>query len=158
MALKVKTPVTVGGRTFQTPWITPAISTGAYTAKDAMGTPFTVDFGCTSGIIQTIILTDMDLEDDEIDVLFFRSGITQSADNAVFDLTDSEKRLFIGAQKIAASNYFDLNDNSVACVPNVGIAFADLIDQRVTVQLVNRGAGTYAAVDDLQISFVVLQD
>ncbi len=129
------------------------IDTTVMVTADALGTKttFTVP---EEGVIETLRFTDLDNEDVAIDALLFNADITSGANGVAYDMADVDAAKFIGQVKISNADYSSLVDNSVAVVPNVGLAY-ECPGGVMTVQFVVRGAPTYAAAGDLSASFVI---
>lgn len=159
---KVTNPIVAGGKTGMVDWIVvPGIGPGvAYVADDTMGTQFRVPLGTTSGIIQTVLIGDMDKERLGFEILFFREPITQIADNAPFQPSDVDRTKFAGHITVLAGDYAGVSgfaDNAFATLRNVGFAFVAPAGWLIA-QLVTRGAPNYTAATDLSLAFIVLQD
>ena len=157
-------PPTQNPSTYTTEWIVvPGIVSGAaYTSGDQMGAPFWVPMGCTGGVIQALLVIDLDKEQLAFDVLTFQPSpgittITAVADNAAADFADADHVLFRGHIPVTISDYAALNDTAVATVRNVGLPFT-CPNGRILVNLVSRGAPNYTDKFDLSLAFVVLPD
>lgn len=129
------------------------IDTTVMVAADALGTKTTFIVP-EQGVIETLRFTDLDNEDAAIDVLLFNADITSGANGVAYDMADGDRTAYMGQIKISNSDYSSLADNSVAVVPNVGLAYS-CPSGVITVQLVVRTAPTYAADGDLSLSFVI---
>lgn len=136
--------------------VTPTVSTSpAYTAGDAVGglMTFTSAHGTSGGkfIIDTVTILDLAKQSAALDLVLFDQSFTASTDNAVFDPSDADAANVIGFVPIAAGNYADFNDWSVATVRNVGLAGALSGSTSLYGQLVARGTPTYAATTDIKV-------
>ena len=152
--------IPVSGLTVTIPlFIVPGIGSGAaYASGDAMGTLFTINTGCTTGMIQTLLVIDQDKEQLAFDVVLFKELFTPTADNSAFDAVDAELRdHFVGIIPVTASDYAAFNDNAAACVRNVGLSFT-APGRKLYGQLVTRGAPNYTAATDLSLGFSILAD
>ncbi len=129
------------------------IDTTIMVAADALGTTTTFDVP-EKGIIETLRLTDLDNEDAAIDFLLFNAAITSGSNGVAYDMADGDNGAYIGQVKVSNADYSSLVDNSVAAVPNVGLAYSCL-GGVITVQAVIRVAATYAAAGDISVSFVI---
>jgi hypothetical protein len=144
-------------------WIQPTITAGAYTAGDALGGR--LDFANAAreagggGTITKIVIIDRDSEDSPIDVVFFDQAFTATADNAPFDPSDADLANCIGYVDVAATDYADFSDNSVAAkASGLRMPFDyDLVAGGNTLfaQMVIRAANTYTATDDITIKITI---
>jgi hypothetical protein len=144
--------------------VTPVVTAaGAYTAGDALGGLLTfanaAEKGRGSGVVQTVILIDNDVEEDATELHLFNQTFTATADNAAFDPSDADLANYVGSINVSAGSYTAFTDNSVATVNNAGLAF-ELVSGGTSLfgQLVTRGTPTYAATDDVTVKITVLQD
>jgi len=141
---------------------TPTITAGAYSAADALGGKLTfasaVRVSGGSGVIYGVVITDAAKQDAEIEIVLFDRDFTATNDNAAFDPSDADLANIIGVIPVYASDYFDFNDNSVACVRSVGMPF--VVDSGTSLygQMVIRDGDTYAATDDITVKLLILQD
>jgi len=151
---------TVGGRTWDTGWITvPGIVAGAaYASGDAVGTRFAVPVGASSGFVQAVSVFDLDKESLAFDVFLFTEPFTPTADNAAMDVADDDRHKFLGHVGVTAADYAALNDSSVATVANVNLPFVLPGTQVLHAQLVTRGTPNYAGSQDLSVRFLVQRD
>ena len=144
---------------------TPAISAAAaYTAKDAIGGLITftnaafADVG--SGIIHSLTVVDNDSEEAPLQVHLFNQTFTASADNAIFSPSDADLNKFIGVVGVVDTDYFPLDDNSVATVTGLNLPFnlvsggTSLFAQIAT----ETGTPTYTAATDLTIRLGIVKD
>lgn len=149
--------------------VTPTVSaSSAYADGDAVGAEMLIDFGIADDsihaafVIQSISIVDKAKQDAEIDILFFDESVTPSADNATADFTDAALAgNFLGVVTVAASDYADLNDNSVATIKNVGLQLkmeTDGGDAKIYAYAVTRSTPTYASTSDLVFKFDLAAD
>jgi hypothetical protein len=140
----------------------PAISTSIYATGDALGGKLTFENAVGAGgagVLHAVTLVDLDKELAEVDLVLFDQDFTASSDNAVFDPTDADLANCIGVIKVRSSDYASFNDNAVACVTGVGLAFEGSGGTRnLYGQLVVRGTPTYTAASDIRVRITVLQD
>lgn len=133
----------------------------AYSAKDNIGGALDfVNAARASGgtvVIQSIQLVDIDHQDSAMDLVFFDRVITAPTDNAAFAPTNAELRECIGLISVAATDWHDMNTNSVAAYNNVGLE-AVLNGTDLFGYLVSRGTPTYTTVASLTVMVTVLQD
>lgn len=128
--------------------IRPVISTGAYTAADALGGLLTFP-GATrraglGGTILTVAVLDLTKQSAATDLVLFKKTFAATTDNAAFDPTDADAGNCIGFIPIAATDYAVFNDWSVACVRNVRFDYRLEDGTDLFGQLVTRGTPTYA--------------
>lgn len=150
----------VGQRRITTPLIVvPGLDTNAYGADDQVGTGFTVNVNCASGAIEGVILVDLGAQAAAaFDLLVFEASPTAVANNAAFDLVDSERGLFIGKITLPAAN-----QTVFGSTETIGSVFADPLLTFTAPAgvlyclLTTQGTPTYA-VGDLSLRFVVRQD
>lgn len=141
---------------------TPTIGTVAYTANDAVGGTLTfanpVRAVNKGGLIKTALLIDDDKEDAATDLVLFSAAFTATPDADAFDVTDADLENCIGVIQFGTADYHDFNDNSIAVIQNVDLAFTASGTSSLYGQLVTRGTPTYTAVTDLTVKLVIQQD
>ena len=146
---------------------TPTIGTSAYASGDLIGPKLTFENACRqkseggdegTGLIQSVVLTDLAKQDVSIDVIFFDTdpSNTTFTDNAPFDVADADLPNIIGVAQI--TTYADFNDNSVGWAANLELPF-DLKSRSNSLYaaMVSRGSPTYAA-SDLTLRVGIMQD
>lgn len=140
---------------------TPTVSSGsAYAVKDAIGALLTfagvARTGFLSGVLETVTIVDKGQQMKALDLVLFSASLTAPTDNAIFDPTDAELLTCIGVVKIAAGDYFDFNDNSVASVrlnhPYV------LAGTPMYGVLVARDTPTYTSTTDIVVTLSARRD
>lgn len=140
-----------------------SVDTSAYASGDLLGAKLTLSSAIRTsggtGIIESIVLTDLAKQNAQIDVVFFDSNpsATTFTDNAALDIADADLEKIIGHVTIYASDYISFSDNAVATVRNLGLAFQASGSDDIYACLVVRGTPTYAA-DDLALRVTILQD
>jgi hypothetical protein len=144
---------------FQEVTVAPTVDTSAYGSGDQIGTTLTVT-GPSSGEgsgcrVEKLVVVDKAKQKSALKIwLFNRSTTPASADQAAADVTDANVLAnCIGVITIAASDYADLANSSVATVnPNLivkPVAGANAIYALV----VSGGTPTYTAAADLALKF-----
>lgn len=136
----------------------------AYSANDVLGdkAPISIEavrsFSGT-GIIHSVTLQDLSKQDAETDIIFFDALPTGTTftDNAAIDVADEDLPKVIGTVNIAASDYCDFADSSVATVKGINLPIKSSDNSKIYVCLVTRGTPTYVA-DELSITIGILQD
>lgn len=141
---------------------TPTISAAAiYAAGDALGELLTFANAALAaggvGTITKIVILDRDSEDAPIDVVFFDRTFTNTADNAPFDPSDADLANNIGYVDVAATDYADFVDNSVAAkTSGLRMPFDYVLNgTSLFAQMVVRSAPTYTATTDITIKITV---
>ncbi len=130
------------------------IDTTVMVTADALGTKTTFDGVPEEGVIETLRFTDLDNEDAAIEFWMFNSDITSGTNGVAYDMADGDAAAYIGTIKISNADYSTGADNSVAVVPNLGLAYT-CPGGVITFQAVVRGTPTYAAAGDLSASLVI---
>ena len=142
----------------------PTISAaGLYAAGDALGGLLTFANAARvaggGGTITKVVILDEDQELAPIDVVFFDQTFGATADNAPFDPSDADLANCIGYVDVAATDYADFVDNSVAAkASGLRMPFDyDLVAAGTSLfaQMVVRSTPTYTAVDDITIKITV---
>ena len=145
--------------------VTPTISTSAYASGDLIGTKMEFKLGRwagknvpQSGLIQSVVLADLDNEGVTVDVVFFGSdpSSTTFTDNAALDIAAADLDKVVGVVRL--SSYVAFADNSVAEESNLGIPFSVGDDGIVYAAIVSRATPTYTATSDLTLSVRALAD
>lgn len=154
----VRDPVTVVGRTVMVAATPPGVvPSAAYTSGDAIGGLLAFEMGGSSGIIQTVVLIDLDKEALSVDLVLFDQPFTPSVDNAVFDPPDADADKCIG--HISIGSFSSFNDWAVGTAAGVGLAFALPPGQtQFWAQLVARGAQNLSSALDYRVKVVALVD
>ena len=140
----------------------PTNTTSAYAAGDLIGSKLTFSscarVAAGSGVILNAVLSDLDAEDIETDLVLFDSDpdATTFTDNSAFDPHDNNLLDIIGV--VTFDDYSDFNDSSVAVENNLGIAFNLTTGTALYGALVTRGAPTYTTTGAIQTRIFVLQD
>lgn len=148
--------------TIKTITATIVTDTNAYASGDFLGTGI-INLSAAQNvgglILHTLSLTDLDKQDKQIDFLFWTSALasTTFTNNSALDVDDAGLLTFAGAFSLLATDYFDLNDNSVACKYGIGLTLNPSSAGLLYCTPVSRGAGTYSA-SGLQVSFSFLRD
>jgi hypothetical protein len=151
----------IGGKT-KTVEVTPTISTSEYAAGDAIGGKMTLSNATThrgnfGGMLQTVTIIDKDKEGATIDIFFFDTDFTATADNSAFDPSDADLLNCVGVVQVGPLDWYNCNDNAVACVRNIGLSFTST-SEHLYAQAVIRTVETFTAVGDLTFKFTFLQD
>jgi hypothetical protein len=99
-----------------------SVNTAAHAAADTVFQPIelpdiTLAGGCA--IITSVVLIDYDDQGAEIDILFFDQPPTVGANNAAFNLSDSDAGHVIGY--VAVDDYLNLANNQIGQETNLGI-------------------------------------
>ena len=151
---------------------TPTVSdTPDYTSGDLMGGKITITQAGTandgrphrltdfSGIIQSVIIMDLDARNLDIDVVFFDTDPTNTTftDNAAFDINDTDLLTVIGVVNVTTWAAF--NDNGVGKSVNEGLAFhTGLNGSAIYAALVARGAHNLSTTNALTLRVGILED
>jgi hypothetical protein len=134
--------------------VTPVITAGGYSAKDAVGALMTFDFGGRDpgghGVINTVTIIDNDDEKAALELWLFDRTVTAVADNAAMDFSDADMQYLVGVIPIAAADYYSLADNGAACVRGVGLQY-NCNGAALYGQLKCTGTPTYTATTDLTV-------
>lgn len=140
---------------------TPTVTAGSYSVGDALGGRLEFTGAAQSGfggVIAVISLVDKASQAGEIDIVFFDSAFTATADNAAFDPTDAElASSYLFTETIEATDYDTFADNSVA-TKSVTLPFRLPSGTTLYAQMVTRSASTYASTSDLTIAVGVIPD
>jgi len=143
--------------------VTPTLTVaGAYAAGDFVGTSATamtfanaarVSGG--SGVIETAILVDGDLQSIAAELWLFDTAPTPPNDNAAWTISDANALTCIGV--IPFSSYYASALNSVSVARGLGIAFSAVGGTSIYGCLVTRGAPTYVS-GNLSVRLAIMQD
>ncbi len=122
----------------------PGIGTGsAYAAGEAVGTKFKIPVP-KNGIIDTILLLDLDDEGIETEFWMFREDFTATADNAAFDVSDED--LLNLECVIGITNFANATSNQVGINNGLGLPFI-APNELLWCQCVTRGTPNIAALN-----------
>tara|TARA_Y100000310_G_C20378067_1_gene666712 strand:- start:69 stop:497 length:429 start_codon:yes stop_codon:yes gene_type:complete len=128
------------------------IETDIYASGDALGEKNSFDGVPSNGKIMTVVVQDRASQNVDFDIVMFDTDITGTTDNAAFDPTDAELQTCIGS--ITVTGYKSFNDNSIATVDDIGLAY-EAGDRRIYFQCVTRGTPTYVAATDVRVRLVI---
>lgn len=139
---------------------TPTVSTGAYSAKDAVGGLLTFASAARiangQGIVNTLTIIDDDSEAAGLELWLYDRTFTATADNAAFDPTDADNENLVGVVPISTADYYAAADNSVASVRGVGLEYAcGSAGTTLYGQLKATGTPTYTATTDISVKLAV---
>ena len=143
--------------------VTPTLTVaGAYAAGDFVGTSTTamtfanaarVSGG--SGVIETAMLVDGDLQSIAAELWLFDTAPTPPNDNAAWSISDADALTCIGV--IPFSSYYASALNSVSVAKAQNIAFSAVGGTSIYGCLVTRGAPTYVS-GNLSVRLAIMQD
>jgi len=161
----------VGGKTIvaQITGAQIGVQSAAYASGDVLGTlnpieleVFTFNYG--TGILQSIVLGDLAIQDGGIDVVIFNSepSSTTFTDNSALDIADADIPKIIDVVTIVSSDYKDFVDNSVAVKTTIGVPIKNISTtvgklNKIWVAFVSRDTKTYVA-NCLSANIGILQD
>lgn len=146
---------------------TPTIDTNVYGNGDLIGSEEIAlalavrsdGLRAASGIIQSVIVTDLGAQAADLDVYFFDTELTNTTftDNGAWDVDDTDLLNLIGVA--AVTDWRSLADNSNGQALNLGMPFT-LLASMTTIYavLISRGTPTYASTTDLTLRVAILQD
>jgi len=133
---------------------TPTISTSIYASGDHVGTLMTFEAPISSrgGLVEHVTVIDKSKQKSILNILFFSGSPTLlSADNAALDISDDDMaNLCLGYVPIAAADYKDLANSSVATVSTIKMAIERTTTAFYAV-ILSGGTPTYAGTTDLVI-------
>jgi len=142
--------------------VTPTISTGAYAAGDALGGLMSFASAVLgtagSGAITKVVIIDDDDELAPIDIVFFSTSFTPTADNNPFAPSDADMQNCIGYVDVAATDYASFVNNCVAAkTSGLRMPFPYKLSAGTALyaQMVIREAHTYTATDDITVKLAV---
>lgn len=138
---------------YRTPFVNVGVDTALYATGDALGAVATFDNVPEHGVIEAIVVNDRDSENVNLDVVLFNRSIGGTAANAAFDPTDAELNDSVGS--VLVDTWKSFSDNSQAVETNIGLPYWAPAG-RLWFQCVTRGAPTYTASTDLQISLLIV--
>ena len=135
----------------------------AYAAGDNIGgkltLPYAVRLTGGKGTISTVVLADLDKQNAEFDVVFFKadpSGSTLTNDAAI-SITDADILNAIGSITISPAHYIDLGASALATQEDLCLDFESNA-QDIYASLVSRGTPTYTGTSNLQLSVTIERD
>ena len=137
---------------------TPVVTAGAYSANDMVGDEMAFAIKSQSGVVQSLVVTDLGEQDAALELHLFRKSVTPASDNDAIAFTDAEgKAEAIGVIVIPAADYIDGGAYSIATIENLGINY-ECDSGTLFGYAVTRGTPTYASVSDLTFKIGVLPD
>lgn len=141
---------------------TPTIETSAYAAGDLVGEKITlsnvVRVVPESGVINQVVVTDLDSETVDLDIVFFDTdpSSTTFTDNSAFDIADTDLLNVICV--VSLTTHKDFADNGISQAQNVNCPFALAGATTIYAAIVTRSAVTYTSTSDLTLRVGILQD
>lgn len=143
--------------------VTPTITAGAYSAKDAVGGLLTltnaVRVAGGIGVIEKIMVKDLAMVNAELRLVLFDRTFTAMADDAPWDPSDADLANCLGFIRIGAGDYESFTDNSVATVVSGQLPFQFKLVATTGTSLFGQlyciGTPTYISVADLTIKFSI---
>jgi hypothetical protein len=142
---------------------TPTITAGLYSALDAVGglLTFTGLFKAqqAGGAMVGMVITDKGKQNAGLVLVLFNQTFTPTADNAAFDVSDTDLLNIIGYIEVLSGDYKSLADNSfVQAVAPIAMRSATA-DGTIYGQLyLPSSTPTYVSTTDLQVRLSCLSD
>lgn len=142
---------------------TPTITAGAYSALDAVGgmLTFTGLFKAQNAgaALVGMVITDLAKQNAGLVLVLFNQTFTATADNAAFDVSDTDILNIIGYVGVLAADYKSFNDNSIAVgVSQIAMRSATASGTIYGQLYLPTNAPTYASTGDLQVRLSCLSD
>lgn len=137
--------------------VTPTVDTAIYASGDQLGSLMTLSgalIPMRGGLLESLSILDKSKQKSVLNVLFFDSLPTiVSADNAALDITDAVMAAScIGYVPVAAADYKDLANSSIATVRGLGLVLSRTGDELYALMLCG-GTPTYTSTTDLVLTF-----
>ncbi len=130
--------------------VTPTITAGAYSAKDAVGGKLEFDGVGNKGHITSLTIIDNASQAAELVLNIFDRDFTATADNSPYDPSDADQANCLFHIRIIASDYQLNNDNGQATLQGLWLPYKCYGDAtKLYGQLMCIGGPTYAATTDL---------
>ena len=129
----------------------------AYTSGDLIGGKLTLagvaPYSGAGILIQKVALSDLAKQDAAVDVVFFNANPdgTTFTDNSALDVADADLPKVAGFLSIAAGDYCDFNDNSIANKSDTPVEVKLNGTSVLYAVVVARDTPTYASASDLQL-------
>ncbi len=144
--------------------LTPVISASPnYASGDLLGAKLSFanavrGSGNHTGLIQAVIITDLEKQSIETDLIFFDTdpSNTTFTDNDALDIDDTDLLTIIGVATVA--DWSALNDNSVGQALNLAIPFNLGTGTTLYGALVTRGAPNHGSTSDITVRVSIMQD
>lgn len=139
---------------YVTPYVTLVVTAaGIYASGDALGAKASFPNVPEHGTIMAINVIDRDLEQVNLDVVFFSVDIAGTADNAPFAPTDAELQNCQGSFLVDTWKAF--SDNALGAESNVSLSYWAPA-RTLYFQCVTRGTPTYTATDDVRVAISIV--
>jgi len=147
---------------------TPTIETSLYATGDLVGPKITLATAVrvqptgkivkNTAMIQSVVITDLDKESKNLDVVFFDTNPSNTTftDNAAFDIHDTDLLTVIGV--VVVDTWADFNDNSVGQALNLAMPFSLGSGTDLYAAIVARSGPTYTGTTDLTLRVGILFD
>lgn len=132
------------------------VGTGAIEIANAVRT------GGGSGMLVSVVLQDLTKQDAALDVILFDANPTGTTftNNSALDIADADITKIIGHVSVAASDYTDFNDNSVATKTQIALPVEASGTDNTSLYfcLISNSATPTYAQNELSAVFGFLQD
>lgn len=137
--------------------VVPTIDTNIYASGDALGGKLTVTTlnSPISAIISDVIITDLDAEAEDIDVVFFSQdpSATTVTNNVAVDIADADADEIICTVEVR--DHVTFADNGVSFATNQNCPF---VGSTLYAVMIVRGTPTYTSASDLTLRVGLLKD
>ena len=124
----------------------------AYAAGDALGFPFAVP---TMKNLKQVVVIDDAKQITSVDMVFFSSTFTETADTAAFAISDADAEGLVGYLTVGGTGANKaLSNNTVMVLPftTIGPSFSQ--SGKMYCQLIAVDTPTFTAVDNLTVKFI----
>lgn len=143
--------------------VTPTIDANIYASGDFLGGLQTISgagrVGVGSGVLHSVLVSDLDKEGADIDILIFDSnpsGTTVTNQSAA-DIADADTPKIVCVIQVTSDSAF--NDTGVSFATGQNCIFkGDTATGTIYAVAVVRGTPTYASTTDLTFRYSILQD
>jgi hypothetical protein len=144
--------------------VTPAITSGAYTANDIVGAVQTIANAARSSakptILQSITITDLGAQSNAFSIYFFHTTPPNGTytDNLALTIHDTDMGFCVGVVKVLASDYSAASASSVATVDGIGLLMTPAATSLFAIAQCTGTAPTYTSTGDLTFKYGFLRD
>ena len=143
--------------------VTIGVNTTAYGDGDLIGEMLTLPDLVPhrkGGILQTIVLHDLDAQDAALFLVIWdlNPSSTTFTNNSVLDIADADLPNVVAKINITAADYEDLSDNSIGEVDNLSIPLRASSDGTLYAALISDGATPTYSANGLSMCLNLLVD
>jgi hypothetical protein len=140
---------------------TPLLDTAIYAPNDVLFATAGLTLARannTPAMLESLAIVDKTKQKPAMTLFFFKANVTSGAFNGATTLSDADALNYLGHHTIAAADYKDLPNNSVACYKAINLLLTPATGTQLVYMFAILDAGTPTfALSDLQMQLGMVQ-